>query len=189
MKRSIPAAASRPPASNDAVMKRTGRDWADWCRLLDREGAQKLTHREMVRIIRDKYHGGDWWSQMITVGYERLRGRRAVNQRAGGFAVSASKTIAASAAAAFAAWTDARRRAHWLSGVKLLIRQTTAPKSVRLTCDDGTSIEVVITARGRGRCVVAVDHTRLADAKQVAERRHCWKEMLAGLKHYLEPPA
>ena len=116
-------------------------------------------------------------------------GRHAVNQRAGGFAVSASKTIAASAAATFAAWTDARRRARWLSGVKLTIRHAAAPKSVRLACDDGSNIEVVITAKGRGRCVVAVDHTKLADAKQVAERRHCWKEMLAGLKHYLERPA
>ena len=171
-------------------MKRTGRDWADWCTLLDKEGAQKLTHREMVRIIRDKYHGGNWWSQMITVGYERLRGRRAVNQRAGGFAVSASKTIAASAAAAFAAWTDARRRAHWLSGVKLLLRAAVAPKSLHLTCtEDDSDIEVRITPKGRSKCAVAVDHTRLADAKQVAERRHCWKEMLAALKHYLEPPA
>jgi uncharacterized protein YndB with AHSA1/START domain len=117
-------------------------------------------------------------------------GRRELNQRAGGFAVSASKTIAAPAAAAFAAWTDARRRARWLSGVKLTIRQAAAPKSVRLTChDDGSDIEVVITTRGRGRCAVAVDHTRLADAKMVAERRHCWKEMLAALKHYLERPA
>lgn len=117
-------------------------------------------------------------------------GRRAVNQRAGGFAVSASKTIAVSAAAAFAAWTVARRRAHWLSGVKLTIRHAAAPKSVRLTChDDGSDIEVVITAKGRGRCAVAVDHTRLADAKMVTERRHCWKEMLAALKHYLERPA
>ncbi len=189
MKRSIPAVASRPPVSNEAAKKRTGRDWAEWCTLLDKEGAEKLSHREIARLIHEKYHGGDWWSQMITVGYERLRGRREVNQRIGGFAVCASKTIAAPAAAAFAAWTDARRRARWLAGVKLIIRKATAPKAVQLTCDDGTSIEVVITARGRGRCVVAVDHTRLADAQQVAERRHCWKEMLAALKHYLERPA
>jgi uncharacterized protein YndB with AHSA1/START domain len=115
---------------------------------------------------------------------------RAVKPRAGGFAISASKTIAASAPDIFAAWSSPRRRARWLSGVKLLLRAAIAPKSLHLTCtDDGTSIEVVITARGRGRCIVAVDHTRLADAKMVAERRHCWKEMLAALKHYLERPA
>lgn len=180
------ATAAQPPVSNEAAKKRTGRDWAEWCAVLDKEGAEKLSHREIAQLIHEKYHGGDWWSQMITVGYERLRGRREVNQRFGGFAVSASKTIAAAAADAFAAWTDARRRARWLSGVKLTVRKTTAPTSIHLACEEGSAIEVRITAKGRARCIVAVDHTGLADARQVAERRTCWTEMLAGLKQYLE---
>jgi hypothetical protein len=184
--RAAPAAAVQPPVSNAAAKKRTGRDWAEWCALLDKEGAEKLSHREIARLIHEKFHGGDWWSQMITVGYERLRGRREVNQRTGGFAVSASKTIAATAADAFAGWTNARRRARWLSGVKLTVRTTTAPTSIHLACDEGSAIEVRITAKGRARCIVAVDHTGLADARQVAERRTCWTEMLAGLKQYLE---
>lgn len=110
----------------------------------------------------------------------------AVRQSADGFAVSASKTVAAPAAEVFAAWTDARRRARWMVGVKLIVRKVTAPKMVRLTCEDGSNIEVRITAKGRSRCAVAVDHTKLADAQQVAERRHCWREMLGALKHYLE---
>jgi uncharacterized protein YndB with AHSA1/START domain len=114
----------------------------------------------------------------------------AARRRAQGFAVRAHKTIAASAAATFAAWTDARRRARWLTGVQLTIRKVTAPKSLHLTCeDDGSEIEVSITAKGRARCVVAVHHTKLASAQIVAERRHCWKEMLAGLQHYLARPA
>jgi uncharacterized protein YndB with AHSA1/START domain len=190
MKPSPVALSAKPPVSDEAVKKRTGRDWDSWCKLLDREGASAFSHREIVKIVRGKHRGGDWWSQMITVGYERLRGLREVNERAGGFAVSASKTINAAAANAFAAWTDARRRARWLVGVKLTIRQATAPKSVRLTCkDDNTEIAVMITAKGRCRCVVAVDHTRLANAQLVAERRHCWKEMLRNLTHYLEERA
>ncbi len=111
-------------------------------------------------------------------------------QRNGRFAVSAGKTIAASAPDIFAAWSSPRRRACWLAGVKLLLRAAVAPKSLHLTCtDDDSDIEVRITPKGRNKCAVAVDHTRLADAKQVAERRHCWKEMLAVLKHYLERPA
>ena len=58
---------------------------------------------------------------------------------------------------------------------------------MRLTCeDDGTDIRVTITVKGRGHCVVAVKHTLLASAQLVIERRHCWKEMLRHLKHYLE---
>ncbi len=108
----------------------------------------------------------------------------------GDFAVSASKTIAAAAPAIFAAWTDAKRRARWLAGVQISIRRTTTPSSVWLTCDDDQSeIEVRITPKGRGKCAVAVDHTRLASAQIVAERRHCWKEMLRALKHYVEGAA
>ena len=179
----VPSSA-KPPVSDEAVKKRTGRDWAGWCKLLDGEGASALSHREIVKIVRGKHRGGDWWSQMVTVGYERLRGLREVNQRTGGFAVSASKTLEAAAAETFAAWTDSRRRARWLVGVKLTIHKAVAPKSVHLTCeDDGTDIAVLITAKGRSRCVVAIDHTRLASAQLVAERRHCWKEMLRNLAH------
>ncbi|SRR5208283_3202710 len=104
-----------------------------------------------------------------------------------GFAVRARKTIAASPSSTFAAWTDSRRRAGWLVGVKLTIRTRTAPRFVRLTCsDDGTDIAVTILARGRAKSAVVVDHTRLASAQIVAERRHCWKEMLRNLKRYLE---
>jgi uncharacterized protein YndB with AHSA1/START domain len=120
----------------------------------------------------------------------RRKARPAASQRSSGFAVSARKTIAAPAAAVFTAWTDARRRARWLAGVNITVRKATASGSLRLTCDDdGSEIEVRITAKGRAKCTVTVDHTRLANAQTVAERRHCWKEMLAGLQHYLKRPA
>ena len=109
---------------------------------------------------------------------------------AGRFAVRASRTIAATAADAFGAWTDGRRRARWLAGVRINIRRTAAPSSIRLTCvDDASEIEVRIAPAGRAKCSVVVDHTNLASGQIVAERRHCWKEMLGALKHYLEEPA
>ncbi len=104
-----------------------------------------------------------------------------------GFSVGARKTVAAPATAVYAAWIDARRRARWLKGVELTIRQKTAPKSLRLTCsDDESDIAVTITAGAKSQCKIRVDHTRLASAQMVAERRHCWKEMLRALKHYVE---
>ncbi len=186
-RRARPAAAAKPPFTDTALKAKTGRDWAAWCARLDAAGAATLSHREIVRLVHRHCASGDWWAQMITVGYERLRGRRAANERRSGFAVSASKTIAATAPEVFAAWMNARRRTRWLAGVNITIRRTTAPRSLRLTCDDDDSeIEVRITARGRAKCAVTVDHTKLASAQLVAERRHCWKEMLRGLQQYLE---
>ena len=109
---------------------------------------------------------------------------------AGGFSVRARKTIAAPVAAVRAAWIGARHRAHWLVGVELKVRRTAAPGTLSLTCvDDGSEIAVTIAARGRAASAVVVDHTKLASAQLVAERRHCWKEMLRALKNYLERPA
>jgi hypothetical protein len=111
-------------------------------------------------------------------------------QLGGSFAVRGRKTIAAPATAVFNAWADARQRACWLRGVKLTVRQTTVPGSLQLTCrDDRSDIAVSITARGRANCAVVVNHTKLASALLVAERGHCWKEMLRALKHYVEPRA
>lgn len=113
-----------------------------------------------------------------------------LSSRAPGFAVLAGKTIAAPVPAVFAAWTNPRRRSRWLAGVNLTIRAAKAPGALLLTCDDdGTEIEVRLTPRGRSQCAVVVHHTRLANAQMVADRRHCWKEMLRGLQQYLERPA
>jgi hypothetical protein len=177
---------AQPPTSNDAVKKRTGRTWAEWCAVLDAIGAAQLTHREIVRLLRDKYCADARWSQLITVGYERLRGRRRVNQRAHGFAVSASKTVAAPAAAVFAAWKQPRRRARWMSGVKLTIRKAIPSRLLLITCEHGTNLEVRITAKGAAKSVISVDHTKLPSAEEAAVRKVCWAQMLAALKKYLE---
>jgi len=104
-----------------------------------------------------------------------------------GLAIRAGKIIAAPVPAVFAAWADPRRRSRWLAGVHLTVRAAKPPGTLQLTCDDdGTDIDVCLVPRGRTQCAVAVHHTRLADAQMVAERRHCWKEMLRGLQQYLE---
>ena len=115
---------------------------------------------------------------------------RAVKPGADGLSVRARKTVAAPAAAVFAAWKDPHRRAHWLVGVELKVVRAKPPAALYLTCaEDDSEIAVTITARGRVQSALVVDHTRLASAQLVAERRHCWKEMLRALKHYLERPA
>jgi len=112
------------------------------------------------------------------------------SSRTSGLSVRANKVIAAPAAAVFAAWTEPRRRSRWLAGVQITIRAARAPGAIQLTCDDdNTDIEVRLAPRGRNQCAVTVHHTRLASAQMVAERRHCWKEMLRGLQQYLERPA
>lgn len=40
----------QPPCGDAAVKARTGRDWSEWCVLIDAEGAQKLAIEARKRV-------------------------------------------------------------------------------------------------------------------------------------------
>ena len=173
---------AKAPISDESVKRATGRDWAEWCRLLDAEGADKMAHGEIARMVHHKFGGGEWWSQMVTVGYERLRGLRAENQRrSGAFEISKSKTIAAPPARVFAAWQSAARRKRWLANPDIEISTATAPKTIRFKWVDGKSRgQAYFTAKGE-KTAVTVMHTKLADAKNADKMKKYWSAQLDAL--------
>ena len=79
-----------PPTSisDEKVKAATGRGWMGWFVVLNRMEATSLPHKEVARRLKEKHGAPSWWSQMIAVEYERARGGRKRNERAGGtFAV------------------------------------------------------------------------------------------------------
>jgi hypothetical protein len=48
---------------------------------LDYLGAKEMSHREIAALVSKKYKIDGWWSQTVTVGYERINGLRARGQR------------------------------------------------------------------------------------------------------------
>lgn len=90
--------------SDEAVKAATGRDWAEWRTHLDAMGAAELAHIEIARLLSADGVPG-WWSQMVTVGYERMIGKRALGQRCDGkFSASASRTVSGDKDDALAKW-------------------------------------------------------------------------------------
>lgn len=102
--------------SDAAVLKATGRGWEEWIRLLNTEGAAKLNHTEIARLIVDKKlieksraamqkqvgtpHRSSaepsvgWWAQSITVGYEYATGRRVKGETTDqGFEIGVQRTV------------------------------------------------------------------------------------------------
>src|SRR5262245_40841726 len=71
-----------------AVRKATGKSWTQWCAILDREGAAKRAHAEIAESLATKHRVPPWWSQMVTVQYERARGLRAKGQTPQGWQAS-----------------------------------------------------------------------------------------------------
>src|SRR5215203_4409171 len=100
--------------SDEAVKKATGHDWTEWVKTLDAIQAAEKPHREIARYV-SSIGTPDWWSQMVTVGYERVRGLRDRGQRRGGtYEASKSRTFAVPVETLFDAVAKASKRKRWL---------------------------------------------------------------------------
>jgi len=170
---------------DEAVRRASGRGWDRWFAILDRAGAVALPHRDIARLLHERYGLSTWWSQMITVGYEQARGRRRKHERPDGYQVSVTRTVPAPIDAAFAAFAVPRRRSRWLDG-SLTLRASAPPDSLRATWADGTRLEVALKPRGADRTQVVVQHGRLANARAAERMKRRWKEALAALAAYLD---
>src|SRR5258708_4913455 len=70
-----PAAYATLAGMRDAAVKaKTGCTWERWVQALDRVQAHAWPHREIARHVSARYKIPSWWAQMVTVGYERIRG-------------------------------------------------------------------------------------------------------------------
>jgi uncharacterized protein YndB with AHSA1/START domain len=172
--------------SSEAVKAKTGKTWAEWFAILDAAGAKKMSHKEIVAVLGEQQGVGDWWQQMLTVGYEQARGLREKHQKPEGYQVSASKTMAVPVEALFKAWHDARARKKWLAD-PITISKATPGKSLRLKWGDGrTSVDVNLYVKGETKSQVTVQHSKLKNAKEAAAMKKFWGEALNALKAILE---
>jgi hypothetical protein len=187
-------AASRPaidvasvvPVRDEAIAARTGHTWAEWVRLLDAENAASLPHRDIAMIVNRKHGVPGWWSQAVTVGYERIKGLRAPGQRRGGtFEASKSRTFNVPVDALFAAWADAAVRRRWLNGINAKVRSSTAPKTIRLDLPDGTLVVGWFERRSTVKSVVSLAHQKLRDRAAAEESKRFWGERLNALREVL----
>ena len=184
----LPDFAKLAGMSDAAVSARTGRTWAGWVEALDGAGAEQWPHRRIAECVHEQFKIGDWWGQTVAVGYERIKGLREIGQRRGGaWEASRSKTLPVPVARLYRAFADARLRNRWLPGVKLTIRKATPDKSVRITWDDHTSVEVWLTPKGEARSAVQVSHRKLTDKEDIARRKAYWGERLDALAGLLSP--
>lgn len=175
------------PVSDTAILNATGCTWSKWISALDYAGARSLPHAEIAKLIAKKFKTSPWWSQMITVGYERARGKRIVHQRTSGFSVSVSRTVAAPVATLYGAWKEPRRRATWLPRTPFAIRTSSLNKRLLVTWRDRASdVLVSFAASGASKSRVEVEHSKLADAKSAASMKRYWGAALERMKKRVE---
>lgn len=176
------------PISDAAVVAKTGRDWQDWVKALDAAGAPEMTHAEIARLVSREFGVGPWWSQMVTVGYEQLKGRRRTMQRTDGYAAGASLTIAAPLETVFRAAASERAAADWLPpGV--VVHRKTAPKSMRATDPQGRkTISLNFYAKGVAKALVMVQQDKLASQAEARRVKETWATSLCALESRIVPP-
>ncbi len=176
-----------PRMSDIAVKAKTGKNWKDWFAVLDKAGASKMSHQEIVKHQSEKHDVGPWWQQMVTVTYEQGRGLRDKHQRPGGYQISVSRTVNVPLAKLYKSFANAKSRASWLAENGLVVRTATTDKSMRVTWVDGkTSLEIGFYPKGAGKSQVVVQHSKLSDAKSSARMKSYWGKALDRLRASLE---
>jgi len=173
-----------PSISDLAVLARTGKDWDGWFRLLDKEGAQRLEHKAIVRLLWTRHGIGPWWRQMVAVEYERTRGLRRKHQTANGFSVSVSRSLRAARPAVFAAAADARQRRRWFPPGEVKVSALTPNKWFHAAWNEAR-LEIGFSDRPSGKTQIVVQLSRLADPDTVERERAAWKNALQLLESQL----
>jgi uncharacterized protein YndB with AHSA1/START domain len=176
-----------PRMSDDAVKAKTGKTWKQWFTLLDKAGARKLSHPEIVKHLHEEHGVGPWWRQMVTVTYEQSRGLRKKNQRPDGFQISVSRTVAVPLASLYKAFETEKSRNRWLKEDGLAVRTATANKSIRGAWNEvKTSLEISFVSKGDEKSQVVVTHSKLPNTKASATMKAFWGKALDRLRASLE---
>jgi uncharacterized protein YndB with AHSA1/START domain len=146
-----------------------------------------MNHREIAKYLSTRQDVGPWWQQMVTVTYEQARGLREKYQTPGGYQVSISRTVNTPLAKLYKSFANEKARTTWLAEDGLVVRKATAKKSMRVTWNDGeTSVEIGFYAKGDEKAQVAIQHSKLPNAKAAEKMKAFWTKALDRLRASLE---
>ena len=127
-----------------------------------------------------------WWTQTVTVGYERIKGLRARGQRRDGtYEASKSRTFNVPVETLFDVWADTAKRKKWLTDENVKFRSATKPKYLRLDWKGNSIVAVGFLAKGESKSSVAVQHAKLPDRETADRLKKYWSDQLDSLEGYL----
>lgn len=166
--RAAPAAPTLPPRvaepgmSDEAIQRGSGHTWDEWFTILDAWQGTTKGHAEIARYVAEEHNVGGWWAQGVTVGYERARGLRAINQRSDGFTTNASRTYPASVERLFDAVVEQPSEL-------LTVRSARKPRSARFDVRENNSrVTANFIARGPEKSTVQLQQLGLPNSESIA---------------------
>jgi hypothetical protein len=176
-----------PPAySDEKVRAATGKGWMGWFIILNRANANAMPHKEIAKLLHEK-GAPNWWAQMIAVEYERARGGRKKNERAGGtYAVNVTKVMPVSLSKLFAAATAERTRKAWFPPGAFEETSKTKDKYWRGKWKTDRKLEFGFYAKGEEKSQIALEIGKLPMEADVEKERAAWKKAMEKLQASLE---
>ena len=174
--------------SDKAVLKSTGKKWEEWFSILNSIG-KRMEHKDIASYLHKEFQVTGWWSQMITVAYEKEKGLRENHQRPDGYSISVSKVIGVSVATLHRHCENKELQDKWLSKYdgEMIIRKSTPNKSMRITWADGkTNLDINFYDKGKSKTQIVVQHSKLSDNKQVDKMKLYWRDSLERLSQSLK---
>jgi hypothetical protein len=172
---------SQPQHSDEVIRSNTGREWNDWRALIEAWPGHDDGHAAVASWLQDEHGVPGWWAQTVTVGWERISGRRLPHQVADGtFTANTSATITVDPAALRELLLDRDGRGTLFPGLEPELRSRPTSKNVRLGFTDGV-VEIAIAPKGDGRSTVTVAHAKLTSPQQVPLWKAYWSDWLAAL--------
>jgi uncharacterized protein YndB with AHSA1/START domain len=193
---------TKPDTSDDAVRAATGRGWDEWTRILNDAGARDWSHKEIVAWLK-REEISPWWRQQVTVGYEKITGKRIMGQTAdAGFQVGVRKTYPLAIDELWRRLVEPEAMKLWLGSDDLRlepglryqgaegegeIRVVKAGDRVRFTRSAAggkppSTVQIALSASGPGKTAITFHHERLGGPEERERMRAHWKRIADRLR-------
>lgn len=187
--------------TNQSILKNTGKSWVEWISTLNKHGAQNLTHKEIVKILKVKFRQSIWWQQQITICYDIYVGKRIEGQNSKGkYSASPVKTIHHSAEKVWKFIISVKGQKIWLGnyanytfnkgdtfesdgGYYGEVRTVLKNKRIRLKwieseTDNKSYLQIHIVSRGPEKSMLVFQHDEISTNKEKEKLKTHWKNVL-----------
>lgn len=178
---------SLPEMSDNAVSAATGRSWNEWCELIERWPGHSEGHQAIATYLEAEQDLDGWWSQAVTIGFERITGLRLPHQMADGtFTANKSRTITVDGQQLRTMLLDENARTDLFPGESTNLTSKPSAKNIRIAIGGG-SAQIAIAAAGN-RTKITIQHSRLATFDDVERWKFYWSDWLDTLERESATP-
>ncbi|MGH8958863.1 MAG: hypothetical protein ACRDVK_09325 [Acidimicrobiia bacterium] len=173
---------AEPEHSEETIKASTGRGWDEWTKLLDSWSATTKGHTAIATHLRQEYGVDGWWSQSVTLGYERIKGLRLKYQGTDGtFTANKSKTIRADATMVRKMLLSEKDRRDLFPGFETELRSRPDANTLRIGVGGGVAL-IYLEPLADGRAKVTISHEKLESTEDVELWKKYWSEWLTALE-------